>query len=119
MKLAVKSFEISMPMALRFSSLKRHRRYLTSLEPNLIFKACSVTFLRMPGISEGFHMKMSLFMWRKLMSALSYLGESEALMCTTFPSKLLGSMRTSLVPSMGSKDSDDRLESSASSMVSS
>jgi hypothetical protein len=41
------------------------------------------------------------------MSALSYLGESEMPMHTTLPSELLGSMRTSLVPSVGSKDLAD------------
>jgi hypothetical protein len=80
-----KSFEISSPMALCFSSSKRCRHYLTGLEPILIFKACSVTFLGMPSMSEGFHMKMSLFVWRKSTSALSYFRERLAPMRTTLP----------------------------------
>ena len=44
-------------MALCFSSSKRHMRCFTGLEPRWIFKVCSVTFLGMPGISEGFHAK--------------------------------------------------------------
>jgi hypothetical protein len=38
-------------------------------------------------------------------------------MSTTLPLELLGSMRTSLVPSVGSKDLADRLESSGSSVI--
>jgi hypothetical protein len=51
------------------------------------------------------------------MSALSYLGESEVPMRTTLPSKLLGSMRISLVPSVGLKDLIDHLESGDSSVI--
>ena len=53
------------------------------------------------------------------MSTLSYLEESVVLMRTTLPFELLGSMRTSLVPSIGSKHLADRLGSGASSMTSS
>ena len=84
----------------------------------LIFKTCSATSLRMPGMSKGFHTKMSLLAWRKSTSALSYLEESVVPMRTTLPSGLLGSMRTSLVPSIGSKDLTDYLELGASSMTS-
>ena len=56
------SFAISSPMALHFSSLKRRRRCFTGLEPGWIFKVCSATSLGMPGISEGFHAKMSLLL---------------------------------------------------------
>ena len=38
---------------------------------------------------------------------LSYLEESVVPMCTTLPSKPLGSMRTSLVPSIGLNDPTD------------
>ena len=54
------SFVISSPMALCFPSSKRCRHYFTGLEPGLIFKACSVTSLGMPGMSEGFHANMSI-----------------------------------------------------------
>ena len=63
------------------------------------------------GMSKGFHTKISLLARRKSMSALSYLEESMVSMRTTLPSELLGSMRTSLAPSAGSKDLADRLES--------
>jgi hypothetical protein len=52
---------------------------LISLESGLIFKAYSATSLSMPGISEGFHTKISLVARRKSTSALSYLGESAVL----------------------------------------
>ena len=68
-------------------------------------------------MSEGFHAKMSLLALRKSVSALSYSEESVVPMRTTLPSKLLGSTRTSLTPSMDSKDPSDRLESGASSVV--
>ena len=42
------------------------------------------------------------------MSALSYSEESVVPMCTTLPSELLESMRTSLVPSTGLRDLADR-----------
>ena len=51
------------------------------------------------------------------MSALSYLEESMVPICTTLPSELLGSTRTSLMPFASSKDSTDHLESGASSAV--
>ena len=52
------------------------------------------------------------------MSALSYLEESVVPMRTTLPSGLLGSMRTSLAPSIGSKDLAGCLGSDASSVTS-
>ena len=52
------------------------------------------------------------------MSALSYSEESAVLMRTTLLLELLGSMRTSLAPSAGSKDPVDRLGSGASSVTS-
>ena len=80
-----KSFVISSPMALRFSSLKRCRRCFTGLDPGPIFKACSTTSLGMPGMSKGFHAKMSLLARRKSTSVLSYLEESVVPMRTTLP----------------------------------
>ena len=116
---AANSFAISSPMALCFPSSKRCRRYFTGLEPGLIFKACSVTSLRMPGMSEGFHAKMSLLARRKLTSAPSYSEESVAPMRTILPSVLPRSTRTSLEPSAGSKDPINLLGSGASSVTSS
>ena len=69
----------------------------------------------MPGISEGFHAKMSLLSRRKSTSALSYSGESAVPIRTFLPSELLGSKRTSLEPSTDSNDPDDFFASGASS----
>ena len=73
---ATKSFAIFSPIALCFSMLKLRSRCFTGLKPSLIFKACSVTSLGMLGMSEDFHVKMSLLAWRKLTSMLSYSEES-------------------------------------------
>jgi hypothetical protein len=61
MKLVARSFLISSPIALRLSSLKRRSHCFTGLEPCLMFKECSVTFLGMPGMSEGLHTKTLMF----------------------------------------------------------
>ena len=119
MNLATKSFAISSPMALRFSSSKRRKRCFTSLESGWIFKACSVTSLGMPGISEGFHTKMSLLSRRKSTSALSYSEESATPMCTILPSELLRSMRNSSDPSVDSNDPVDLFASGAPFVTSS
>ena len=68
-------------------------------------------------MSEGFHAKMSLLARRKLTSVFSYLEESAVPMRTTLPSGLSGSMRTSLEPSVGSKDPVDFLGSGTSSVT--
>ena len=70
---AAKSFCTSSPMALRFSSSNRRRRYFTGLEPARTSKACSATSLGMLGMSEGLHANMSAFARRKSMSTASYL----------------------------------------------
>ena len=58
----------------------------------------------MPGISEGFHAKMSLLLRRTSTSALSYSEESVVPMRTILPLELLGLMRTSLESSSDSND---------------
>ena len=73
----------------------------------------------MPGISEGFHAKMSLLSRRKSTSTLSYSEESAVLIQTFFPSELLGSKRTSLEPSADLNDLVDFFASGASSTTSS
>ena len=113
-----KSFVISSPMVLHFPLSKRCRRYFIGLEPGQIFKVCSVTSLGMPSMSEGFHAKMSLLAQRKSTSALSYLEESVVPMRTVFTLVLPRTMRTSLEPSVGSKDPVDFLGSGASSVTS-
>jgi hypothetical protein len=47
-------------------------------------KWCSITSLGMLGISDGVQENMSEFAHRKVMSALSYLGESPAPMVMKF-----------------------------------
>jgi hypothetical protein len=47
-------------------------------------KWCSITSLGTSGISDGVQVNMLEFAHRKVMSALSYLGESPALMVTKF-----------------------------------
>ena len=118
MKLVAKSLAISSPMSLRFSSLKQRRCCLIVLEPGLIFKACSVTSLRIPSISEGFHTNMSRLAQRKSTSAPSYLGERVVPMRTVFSVELLGSTRTSLMFSVGSKDLAARFALGAPSAMS-
>ena len=73
MKAAAKSLAISSPMALRLSSLKRHSRCWTGLDPGKMRSSCSATSLGMPGMSDGFQAKVSLLARRKSMSACSYL----------------------------------------------
>jgi sensor histidine kinase regulating citrate/malate metabolism len=101
---AAKSLAISSLMALCFYLSKQRRRCLTGLEPDLIFKACSATSLGMPGISEAIHAKISLLVWRKSMSALSYLEESAVPTRAFLSVEFSGSMRTFFTPSVGSKD---------------
>ena len=69
----------------------------------------------MPDISEGFHAKMSLLPRMKSTSVLSYSEESVVPMHTILPSELLGSMRTSVMPSADSNDLVDFFASGASS----
>ena len=118
MNLATKSFAISSPMVLRFPSSKQRWCCFTGLVPRRIFKACSVTFLGMLGLFKGFHAKMSLLARRKPTSALSYSEERVVPVRTVLPLVLLGSRRTSLEPSAGSKDPVDRLGSGVSSVTS-
>jgi hypothetical protein len=51
---ALRSFRISSPIALHFSSLKWRRRYFTGFDPDLMFNLCSATSLGIPFMSEGF-----------------------------------------------------------------
>ena len=113
-----KSLVISSPMSLRFSLFKWCRRCLTGLEPSLIFKACLVTSLGIPSMSEGFHAKMSRLAQRKLTSVPSYLGERAVPMRTVLSAELLGSTRTSLTFSTGSKDLATRFASGTPSAMS-
>ena len=44
--------------------------------PSFTFSECSITSLGTPGMSDGFHAKMSWFARRKVMSSDCYLGSS-------------------------------------------
>ena len=118
MNLAAKSFATSSLMVLCFPLLKRRGCCFTGLEPRQIFKVCSATSLRMPGMSEGFHAKMSLLARRKLTSVFSYLEESAVQMRAILPLEQSGSMRTSLELSTSSKGPVVFLVSGASSVTS-
>jgi hypothetical protein len=52
-------------MAFCFSSSKHHSCYFTSFDLTRMFKECSMMSFNIPIISEGFHVNMALFMWRK------------------------------------------------------
>ena len=68
-----------------FLSGANHRSFcLMGFEPLLISMVCSANSLGTPGISAGFHAKMSLLSLRKLVSASSYLGSSSELMIAVF-----------------------------------
>ena len=95
------------------------RHSFTGLEPRWIFKVCLATSLGMPGISKGFHAKMSLLSRRKSTSALSYSEESAVPMHTVLSVELLGSMRTSLEPSADLNDPVDFFASGIFSATSS
>ena len=77
---AAKSRATSSPIAFHHSSLNRRRNCLTGLYFGSILRVCSASPLGTPGMSEGFHAKMSRFSWMNSMSALSYLGSKLALM---------------------------------------
>jgi hypothetical protein len=93
----------SSPMALCFSSSKRHRCCLTGQAPAQMSSECSVTSLGMPGMSEGLHAKTSAFARRKSTSTASYLGSSSEPILTFLPASSLGSRETDLTASAGSK----------------
>ena len=67
------------PIALRLSSLKRRRNCLTGLNLGSMLRVCSVSSLGTPGMSKGFHAKMSRFSRMNSMSVLSYFGSRLAL----------------------------------------
>ena len=95
---AAKSRATSSPIALRLSSLKRRRNCLTGLNFGSILRVCSASSLSTPGMSEGFHAKMSQFSRMNSMSALSYFGSRLALMLNCLDESP-GMKSTSLVSS--------------------
>ena len=73
MNLAANNLVISFLIASFRSWANLRRRYLTGFASGRTFNACSIFSLGTPGMSEGCHAKMSLFSWRKRVSAYSYL----------------------------------------------
>src|SRR3954471_5171015 len=64
----------SSAMARRRSSLKGRSDCLTCRALGSVLSLCSASSLGTPGMTEGFHAKMSQFSRRNSMSALSYAG---------------------------------------------
>ena len=93
---AAKSLATSSPIALRLSSLNRRRNCFTGLYLGSTLSVCSASCLGTPGMSEGFHAKMSRFSRMNSMSALSYFGSKLALMLNCLDESL-GTKSTSLV----------------------
>src|SRR4051812_3204953 len=94
--LATKSLTTSSPIVLRLSSLNRRRNCLTGLYLGSTLRVCSTSSLGTPGMSEGFHAKMSRFSRMNSMSALSYFGSKFVLILNCLDESL-GTKSTSLV----------------------
>src|SRR3954469_20841556 len=71
---AASSLTTSSPIAFLFSEEKCHKDSFTGLAFGSIRSLCSANSLGTPGMSDGFHAKISQFSRRKLMSSTSYLG---------------------------------------------
>jgi hypothetical protein len=78
MKPAVSNLASSFLMASRQSSVKRRRCCRFRVALGLMLSECSIISLATPGMSAGFHAKMSRLARRKLMSASSYFGSRPA-----------------------------------------
>jgi hypothetical protein len=65
-------------MASYLSSAKRQRCCLFGVALGSTLSECSIRFLGTPGMSAGFHAKMSRLAQRKLTSASSYFGSRPA-----------------------------------------
>src|SRR3954469_17591605 len=98
MKPAARSLATSSPIALRLSSLNRQRNCFTGLYLGSTLRVCLASCLGIPGMSEGFHAKMSRFSRMNSMSALSYFGSKLALMLNCLDESP-GTKSTSLVSS--------------------
>ncbi|KAM3259095.1 hypothetical protein ACQJBY_050719 [Aegilops geniculata] len=73
MNSAARNRATSSPMAFLFSVADRRRYSLTGFTFGSTRKRCSANPLGTPGMSDGFHAKMSQFSRRNWMSASSYL----------------------------------------------
>jgi hypothetical protein len=74
MKPVASSLASSFLMASRMSSAKQRRCCHFGVALGSTLSKCSIRFLGTPGMSAGFHAKMSRLAWRKLTSASSYFG---------------------------------------------
>src|SRR3954462_3525706 len=102
---ASNSLATSYPIAFLFSEEKRLRDSLTGLAFGSTFNLCSANSLGTPGMSDGFHAKISQFSRRKLMSSSSYLGSKSVAMLVYFLSSE-GCIRTFLVSPADSNEDD-------------
>ena len=93
---AASNLAISCPIAFLFSEEKRLRDSFTGLAFGSTRNLCSANSLGTPGMSDGFHAKMSQFSRRKLMSSTSYFGSRSVAMLVNL-SSLVGWIRTFLV----------------------
>src|ERR1041385_3350395 len=102
---AASNLAISCPIAFLFSEEKRLRDSFTGLAFGSTRNLCSSNSLGTPGMSDGFHAKMSQFSRRKLMSSSSYLGSrSVAMLVYLFSSE--GWIHTFLVSPADSNEDD-------------
>ena len=89
MKSAERSRVTSTLIASFRSCAKRQSRCLTGFAVLSRSKECSASSLGTPGMSDGFHAKMSQFSWRKEVSAPSYaesrLASISAVLCVHRP----------------------------------
>ena len=100
---AANNLAISCPMAFLFSVEKRLRDSFTGRAFGSTRSLCSANSLGTPGMSDGFHAKMSQFSRRKLMSSTSYFGSKSVAMLVNFSSSV-GWIRTFLVSPADSKE---------------
>src|SRR4051812_11536056 len=96
MNLVANSLAISCPMAFLFLEEKRLRDSFTRIAFGSTCNLCSANPLGTPGISAGFHAKISQFSRRKLMSSSSYLG-SKSVEILVYLSLSVGCICTLLV----------------------
>src|ERR1043165_777518 len=104
---AASSLAISCPIAFLFSEEKRLRDSFTGLAFGSTRNLCSANSLGTPGMSDGFHAKISQFSRRKLMRSTSYFGSKSVAMLVNLSSSE-GWIRTLLV-SLADSNEDDFL----------
>src|ERR1041384_2059631 len=102
---AASNLAISCPIAFLFSVEKRLRDSFTGRAFGSTRNLCSANSLGTPGMSDGFHAKMSQFSRRKLMSSTSYLGSRSVAMLVNL-SSLEGWIHTFLVSPADSNEDD-------------